>query len=73
MRKPAVMLEYKGENHGLAKPANQKDYTVRMKEFLDHHLMGKPAPKWWLEGIPYLKLDEELRPRAEPKPPTTNP
>lgn len=72
MQKPVVMLEYKGENHGLAKPANQKDYTVRMKEFLDHHLMGKPAPRWWLEGIPYLKLDEELRPRPEPKPPTSS-
>ena len=38
------MLQYKGENHGLAKPANRKDYAVRMREFFDHHLMGKPAP-----------------------------
>jgi dipeptidyl aminopeptidase/acylaminoacyl peptidase len=28
--KPVVMLEYPGENHGLARPANQQDYTVRM-------------------------------------------
>jgi len=34
LKKPVVMLEYVGENHGLQKPANQKDYTVRMKEFL---------------------------------------
>lgn len=46
MQKPVVMLQYKGENHGLRVPANMKDYTVRMKEFFDHHLMGKPAPKW---------------------------
>ena len=42
LQKPVVMLQYKGENHGLAKPENQKDYTVRMREFFDHHLMGKP-------------------------------
>jgi dipeptidyl aminopeptidase/acylaminoacyl peptidase len=29
--KPVVMLEYPCENHGLARPANQQDYTVRMK------------------------------------------
>src|ERR1035441_8477379 len=38
------MLEYKGENHGLRKPENMKDYTVRMKEYFDHYLMDKPAP-----------------------------
>jgi len=34
LKKPVVMLEYVGENHGLQKAANRKDYTVRMKEFL---------------------------------------
>ena len=47
LQKPVVMLQYKGENHGLAKPENRKDYAVRMREFFDHHLMGKPAPDWW--------------------------
>ena len=28
--KPVILLEYPGENHGLARPANQQDYTVRM-------------------------------------------
>ena len=59
------MLQYVGENHGLAKPANQKDYTVRMKEFFDHYLMGKPAPKWMIEGIPYLKLKDTLKEQAK--------
>ncbi|MEW5982164.1 MAG: prolyl oligopeptidase family serine peptidase, partial [Acidobacteriota bacterium] len=45
--KNVVMLEYVGENHGLRKEANRQDYTVRMKEFFDHYLMGKPAPKWY--------------------------
>jgi dienelactone hydrolase len=61
--KPVVMLQYKGENHGLARPANQKDYTVRMREFFDHHLLGKPAPAWLREGVPHLKMDEHLQER----------
>ena len=54
LKKPVIMLQYVGENHSLAKAANQKDYTVRMKEFFDHYLMAKPAPKWMVEGIPTL-------------------
>ncbi|MBP8601085.1 MAG: S9 family peptidase [Candidatus Saccharicenans sp.] len=64
LKKPVVMLEYVGENHGLRKPANQKDYTVRMIEFFDHHLMGKSAPDWWEKGIPYLKLKDHLKDRV---------
>ena len=62
--KPVVMLQYKGENHGLRKPENQKDYTVRMKEFFDHHLKGAPAPQWLEEGIPHLKLEDHLEDRV---------
>jgi len=72
LQKPVVMLEYIGENHGLAKRANQKDYTVRMKEFFDHFLMGKPMPKWYEEGVQRLQMDDHLRTRAQPpKPPAT--
>jgi dipeptidyl aminopeptidase/acylaminoacyl peptidase len=28
LRKPVVMLNYKGEGHGLQKPPNQIDYTI---------------------------------------------
>jgi dipeptidyl aminopeptidase/acylaminoacyl peptidase len=63
LQKPVVMLQYKGENHGLAKPENRKDYSVRMREFFDHYLMGKPAPDWWTEGVPHLKLDDHLKKR----------
>jgi dipeptidyl aminopeptidase/acylaminoacyl peptidase len=63
LEKPVVMLQYEGESHDLAKPANQKDYTVRMREFFDHHLMGKPAPAWLKEGVPHLKLDDHLKQR----------
>jgi dipeptidyl aminopeptidase/acylaminoacyl peptidase len=63
MQKPVVMLEYKGENHGLVKPANQKDYAIRMREFFDHFLLGAPAPDWWTEGVPHLKMEEHLKAR----------
>jgi dipeptidyl aminopeptidase/acylaminoacyl peptidase len=60
MGKPVILLEYKGENHGLAKPENQKDYTVRMREYFDHYLMDRPAPKWMDEGVPLLKMKDHL-------------
>jgi dipeptidyl aminopeptidase/acylaminoacyl peptidase len=69
LQKPVIMLEYVGENHGLRKPANQRDYTVRMKEFFDHHLQGAPAPDWMKEGVPRLKMEEHLKERAKPKTP----
>jgi dipeptidyl aminopeptidase/acylaminoacyl peptidase len=62
--KPVILLEYKGENHGLAKPQNMKDYTVRMKEWFDHYLMDKPAPKWMEDGIPLLKMKDDLDKRV---------
>lgn len=73
LQKPVVMLQYKGENHGLRVPANQKDYAVRMREFFDHYLMGKPAPKWWTEGVPLLKLKDHLEERAPGKPQPIDP
>ncbi len=63
--KPVIMLEYPGENHGLARPANQQDYTVRMKEFFDHYLKGAPAPDWLQYGIPRLKMQEHIDQRLK--------
>jgi dipeptidyl aminopeptidase/acylaminoacyl peptidase len=65
LEKPVVMLQYRGESHDLAKPANQKDYTVRMREFFDHHLMGKPAPGWLKEGVPHRQVDDHLKERGK--------
>jgi dipeptidyl aminopeptidase/acylaminoacyl peptidase len=69
MQKPVIMLEYIGENHSLAKRSNQRDYTVRMKEYFDHYLMGAPAPDWMVKGVPRLKMEEHLKERAKPKTP----
>lgn len=64
LQKPVVMLQYKGENHGLAKLENRKDYAVRMMEFFDYYLKGKPAPDWWKDGVDRLQLAEHLEERA---------
>ena len=61
--KDVVLLEYVGENHGLARPINQKDYAVRMQEWFDHFLQGKPAPDWLTDGVPRLKMEDHLRSR----------
>jgi dipeptidyl aminopeptidase/acylaminoacyl peptidase len=61
MGKPVVMLRYMGENHGLFRPENQKDYARRMREFFDYYLKGAPAPKWWTDGLPYLQIQDRLR------------
>jgi dipeptidyl aminopeptidase/acylaminoacyl peptidase len=64
--KKVILLQYKGENHGLSKPEDMKDYTVRMREFFDHYLKGAPAPKWMEDGIPLLKMKEHLDSRKVP-------
>jgi len=58
--KPVVLLEYPGENHSLARPANQQDYTVRMKQFFDHYLKTAPSPDWLEFGVPRLKMQEHI-------------
>jgi dipeptidyl aminopeptidase/acylaminoacyl peptidase len=71
--KDVILLEYVGENHGLARPVNQKDYAGRMREWFDHYLQGKPAPDWMVNGVPRIKMDEHLRARKEMDKPTPKP
>ncbi len=63
--KDVILLQYTGENHGLAKPANQKDYAIRMREYFDHHLLGAPAPDWMENGVPRLEMRKHLEDRAK--------
>ncbi len=53
--KEVIFLSYPGEPHHLRREANQKDFQTRMKQYFDHYLMDKKAPKWMIEGIPHLK------------------
>ncbi len=59
--KKVILLTYVGENHGLAKPVNQRDYAMRMQQFFDHYLKGAPAPDWMVHGIPRLKMEDVLK------------
>jgi dipeptidyl aminopeptidase/acylaminoacyl peptidase len=49
--KQVILLSYPGEPHHLARKENQKDFQLRMKEFFDHYLKDKPAPKWMTDGV----------------------
>jgi dipeptidyl aminopeptidase/acylaminoacyl peptidase len=51
LERPAWMLNYNGEAHGLRQRPNQKDWTIRMQQFFDHYLKGAEAPAWMTEGI----------------------
>lgn len=50
--KTGWMLEYDDEDHDLRERSNQLDFTIRMEQFFDHYLKGKPAPVWMTQGIP---------------------
>jgi dienelactone hydrolase len=65
--KEVYLFNYPGELHGLRKKANEKDYTIRMQEFFDHHLRGAPMPLWMQRGIPY-----EPRPGVTAPPATSD-
>lgn len=53
--KKVILLSYPGEPHHLARKENQMDFQQRMKQFFDHYLKGKPAPKWMTDGVPQTK------------------
>ena len=53
LHKDVIFLQYRGEPHHPQKYANKLDYYLRMKEYLDHHLKGKPAPAWIRQGSPF--------------------
>lgn len=63
--KDVILLQYVGENHGLAMPKNQKDYTIRMREYFDHFLKDAPAPKWMTDGVPRLEMEAHLKSRQK--------
>jgi dipeptidyl aminopeptidase/acylaminoacyl peptidase len=54
LQKPVWLLVYNKESHNLKYRKNMKDLTVRMYQFFDYYLKGKPAPKWLIDGVPYI-------------------
>jgi len=66
--KETYLFNYNGEPHGLRKRPNQKDYTMRLRQFFDHHLKGAPKPAWMERGIPYIEREQEKERPASPPP-----
>ncbi|WP_152087167.1 S9 family peptidase [Pseudoalteromonas sp. A25] len=52
--KDAIFLQYEGEPHHLKQFPNQLDFSIRMMEYFDHHLKGKPAANWIKQGEAYI-------------------
>ena len=55
LNQPVWLLNYNGDKHNLTQLANKKDLSIRMRQFFDHYLLGKPAPEWMTEGIPAVE------------------
>ena len=63
--KDVILLEYQGENHGLARPANQRDYATRMTEWFDYHLTGAAPADWIVKGVPRIRMADHLAARKD--------
>ena len=74
LAKPVWLINYNGEQHGLGKYQNRKDFAIRMQQFFDHYLQDAPAPVWMTDGIPALEKGRTLGLELvdEPMPPTTS-
>jgi hypothetical protein len=53
--KQVIFLSYPGQPHNLTDRDDQKDFAIRMKQFFDHYLMGKPMPDWMANGLPQVE------------------
>jgi dipeptidyl aminopeptidase/acylaminoacyl peptidase len=63
--KNVVLLSYPGEQHGLTRYENQRDFLVRMQAFFDHYLKGAPAEEWLERGVRFVDKNRP-RPAVEP-------
>lgn len=54
LSKPAWLLDYNGEPHGIMKRQNRMDFNRRMQQFFDHYLKDAPTPQWMEHGVPAI-------------------
>jgi dienelactone hydrolase len=62
--KEVYLINYNNDVHNPQSRANQKDMAMRMEQFFDHHLRGKPAPEWMKKGVPYLAKGKDQVPAS---------
>ena len=60
LQKPVWMLNYNGEDHGLLKRQNRKDWSIRMQQFFDSYLKGAPMPEWITDGVPAVDKGKNM-------------
>ncbi len=48
-----------GEDHGLRREEDQKDYHRRIVQWFAHYLKGEPAADW-MSGVSWLERKKEL-------------
>ena len=65
LKKPVILLSYKGEGHGLREFENRKDLHLRLKDYFDHHLKGKPAEPWIETGVAFTDSPESSKKKTE--------
>lgn len=58
--KPAWLVNYNGQPHGVRDYESRIDWSIRMQQFFDHYLKGAPAPVWLAEGVPAVEKGETL-------------
>jgi len=56
--KNVILLSYPGQGHHASKLENKIDFQIRMEQFYDHYLKGKPAPDWMVKGVPFLEKEK---------------
>ncbi len=66
--RPAWLLNYNGEPHGIVKEENRRDFAVRMQQFFDHYLQGAPPAKWMESGVPAKEKGREFGLELVPPP-----
>ncbi|MBT8398497.1 MAG: prolyl oligopeptidase family serine peptidase, partial [Gemmatimonadetes bacterium] len=54
-----ILMSYPGEPHHLRVYENQRDFQIRMRQFFDHWLWDKPAPKWMESGRSFLQKERD--------------
>ncbi len=58
--KDVILLSYPGEGHGLRRYENQKDFQIRTRQFINHHLRGTPTPAWMESGRTFIDKERAI-------------
>jgi dipeptidyl aminopeptidase/acylaminoacyl peptidase len=66
--RPAWLLNYNGEPHGITKEENRRDFAIRMQQFFDHYLQDAPPAQWMVQGIPATEKGKEFGLELVPAP-----